>query len=109
MAAPHVTGLVTTLMQPDADFQWRPHLTRAFALATSLLHNDDPFPDDNTDGGTRSDYGLGRVSAFVFHWSLFDSTGWSTHWAWGPVTSSQYIERDIAVPVGTRRLVVRSS
>jgi subtilisin family serine protease len=106
MAAPHVSGLVATLMDHYADFTGRPSLTRAWLMATSLLHNDTTSPDDNDTGGTRPNYGLGRVSSRTAHWENNNSSGWDGSWSWSSVTSSNYIYRDVTVPSGARRLVV---
>lgn len=105
MAAPHITGLAATLMQHYSDFTDRPHLLRAYLMATSILHDDDVTPANNNVGG-RDTYGLGRASAYNAHWARSGANGWSGHWASRTITNSSWGYRDISVPAGARRLVV---
>ena len=108
MATPHVSGLASTVMHHYPDFQGRPALLRAHLMATSILHDDDTTPDDNSAGG-RNTYGLGRVSTYVAHWARNNSNGWTAHWAWGTVDNDTWGQSDISVPAGTDRLVVVST
>jgi hypothetical protein len=105
MAAPHVTGLAATLMQHYPDFRGRPYLLRAYLMATSILHDDDVTPRNNSSGG-RNVYGLGRASAYNAHWARSGANGWSGHWSWRTITNSSWGYRDITVPAGADRLVV---
>ncbi|MBT8440704.1 MAG: S8 family serine peptidase, partial [Gammaproteobacteria bacterium] len=105
MATPHVSGISATLMQHYSAFIDRPYLLRAHLMATSILHNDDTTPANNSSGG-RNTYGLGRVSAYVSHWARSNSNGWNTYWATRTITNSNWGYRDITVPSGTDRLVV---
>ncbi len=105
MAAPHVTGLAATLMDHYSFLRDRPYLLRAHLMATSILHDDNVTPRNNTNGG-RNTYGLGRVSSYVSHWARNNSDGWSTHLAWRTVDNNNWAYRDITVPANTDRLVV---
>ena len=105
MATPHVAGIAATVMEHYPAFRTRPHLLRAHLMATSILHDDDVTPANNTGGG-RNDYGLGRVSSYIANWARGGPNGWSTHWATHNITSASWGFRDITVPAGTRRLVV---
>jgi serine protease AprX len=105
MATPHVSGLAATLMQHYPEFQSQPYLLRSHLMASAMAHDNVTTPSDNSSGG-RSDYGLGRVSAYVAHWAHFNPNGWSSRWAWGTVNRSKWLQYDIEVPSGTQRLVV---
>ncbi len=105
MAAPHITGIAATLLQHYSDFRNRPHLLRAHMMASSILHNDDDTPRNNSSGGHNT-YGLGRASTYISHWARSGSNGWSGHWASRSITNSSWGYRDITVPSGTDRLVV---
>ncbi len=105
MAAPHVAGIAATLRQHYASFENRPHLLRAHLMASSILHDDDTTPANNSSGG-RNTYGLGRVSTYVAHWARPGPNGWSGHWAARTITNNSWGFRDISVPSGTDRLVV---
>jgi Subtilase family len=105
MATPHVAGLAATLMQHYPEFQWQPYLLRAHLMASALPHDNLTTPGSNHAGG-RNDYGLGRVSAYLAHWAHGNPNGWASRWAWGTVNRSKWLQFDIDVPSGTRRLVV---
>jgi len=105
MAAPHVTGIVASLMEHYPEFQDRPYLTRAHLMASSILHNDDTTPADN-DGGGRNLYGLGRISSYKAHWARINVNGWTIHRRWGSVDSDSWLQYDLVVPSGVDRLVV---
>lgn len=105
MAAPHITGMAATLLQHYDIFENRPHLLRAHLMASSILHNDNDTPSNNSSGG-RNTYGLGRASTYISHWAKSGSGGWSGHWASRTITNSSWGYRDIDVPSGTDRLVV---
>lgn len=105
MATPHITGIAATLLQHYSVFRNRPHLLRAHLMASSILHNDDDTPRNNSSGG-RNTYGLGRASTYISHWARSGSNGWSGHWASRSITNSSWGYRDITVPSGTDRLVV---
>jgi len=105
MAAPHVTGLAATLMDHYSFLRDRPYLLRAHLMATSILHDDNVTPRNNTNGG-RNTYGLGRVSSYISHWARNNADGWGTHLAWRTVTNRSWGYRDITVPDNTDRLVV---
>lgn len=105
MAAPHITGMAATLLQHYSIFQNRPHLLRAHLMASSILHDDDVTPANNSNGG-RNTYGLGRASTYISHWARSGSNGWSGHWAARTITNRSWGYRDISVPSGTDRLVV---
>jgi|GEM_PF-4306212 len=107
MAAPHVTGLLATLMEHESDFQDTPRLARAFMMATSMLHDDDVTPGNNGSGVTRATYGLGRVSSFIAHWDDSPPTSsWSRDWKTGYVYAGSPLVWSINVPQGTERMVV---
>ncbi|MGS2717768.1 S8 family serine peptidase [Eionea flava] len=105
MAAPHVTGIAATVQQHYAIFENRPHLMRAHLMASSILHNDDDTPSNNSNGG-RNTYGMGRVSTYMSHWARSGSGGWSGYRSTRTITDSNWGYRDIDVPSGTDRLVV---
>jgi hypothetical protein len=105
MAAPHVAGIAATLRQHYTIFESRPHLLRAALMASSILHDDDVTPRNNSNGG-RNTFGLGRVSSYIAHWARSGANGWSGHWAARTITNSNWGFRDISVPSGTDRLVV---
>ena len=105
MAAPHVTGLAATLLDHYSFLRDRPYLLRAHLMATSILHDNNVTPRNNTNGG-RNTYGLGRVSSYISHWARSNSDGWSTHLAWRTISNSNWGFRDITVPSGADRLVV---
>ena len=100
MAAPHVAGLASTMMHHYPVFQYRPMLTRARLMATSILH------DDDVSLAQRNSYGMGRVSSYKAHWRRDNANGWKGHWSWGNVHSNNYLHRDFTVPSGAQRLVV---
>lgn len=103
MAAPHVTGLAATLMEKNGVWaKWRPNLTRAWLMATSLLHDDDITPTHNTSGG-RNTYGLGRVSAYRSQVGWPGSRG---HLVESTVDSASWMQYDLNIPAGTSRAVV---
>lgn len=97
-ATPHVTGLVATLMEHYSDLKGRPALLRSHLMATSIAH------DDVT--GKSNDYGLGRVSGYLAHWTHPNSAGWTTHWTYGNLLGSAFASLDVTVPPNTKRLVV---
>ena len=105
MATPHVSGLAATLMDHYSGFKSNPALARAYLMASSILHDDNTTPVNNSSGG-RNDYGLGRVSTYVSHWAMNNSDGWTGHWTSGGVDDDTYLYRDVTVPTGTARLVV---
>jgi hypothetical protein len=105
MAAPHITGIAATLLQHYSSFRGRPHVLRAYMMASSILHDDDDTPRDNSSGG-RNTYGLGRASAYIAHWARSGPNGWSGHWSSRSISNSNWGYRDITVPSGTHRLVV---
>ena len=105
MATPHVSGLAATLLQHYPDFRGRPYLLRAHLMASAIPHDDVTTPANNNNGG-RNTYGLGRVASYVAHWARNNANGWSSHWTSGTVTNTNWRQRDITVPAGTRRLVV---
>lgn len=106
MAAPHVTGLVATLMDHQPEFRYRPALVRAHLMASGILHDDDTTPADNDRWqGRRDEYGLGRVSSYLAHWAEDSAGGWFSTFAWGHVTRTGYAQVDVAVPSGSQRLV----
>jgi subtilisin family serine protease len=111
MATPHVSGIAATVMEHYPEFRTLPHLMRAHLMATALLHDNVVAPVNNTPAPdtTRNTFGLGRVSPYVAHWAHLNPAGWSTHWAWRTITSSQWGFRDIDVPRGATRLVVAMS
>lgn len=97
MAAPHVTGLAATLMQHYSWLQWNPARMRAYLMATTLQYGDSTAANYN--------YGLGRVSAYKSHWGNSSASGWSTYSTTGTVSSSAFLQTDVTVPAGARRLV----
>jgi subtilase family serine protease len=98
MAAPHVTGLAATLMDHYPYLRGRPALLRSHLMATAIPHNDVT--------GKSDDYGLGRVSGYLAHWSHTNNDGWSSHWFDGGINSFGFAYGDVTVPPGTQRLVV---
>ena len=59
-------------------------------MATAIPHNDVT--------GKSNDYGLGRVSGYLAHWSHTNNDGWSTHWFDGGINSFGFAYGDITVP-----------
>jgi len=102
MAAPHVSGLATTLMEHYLVFQWRPQLLRAYLMATSILHED----DINLEEGNGNIYGFGRVSSYLSHWSRDNPNGWRGYWWYGGIDMRHYGGRRIQIPSDTERLKV---
>src|SRR5262245_48035468 len=98
MAAPHVTGLVATLMEHYPEFRTNPPMLRAHMMATAAVHNDVT--------AKTFDYGLGKVSGYLEHWASFEGGGWATTWVGGSVNASSFGFQDITVLPGTQRLVV---
>ena len=98
MAAPHVTGLAATLMDHYPELRGRPALLRSHLMATAIAHDDVTVKSN--------DYGLGRVSGYLAHWTHPNSAGWSTHWVYGGVNSFGFAYDNVTVPVNTKRLVV---
>ncbi len=100
MAAPHVAGVAAGLMEHYPVFRRRPHLARAWLMATANLYQDDiTLSEANT-------YGLGRVSAYKAHWQRNNPRGWLGYWGAGSVHRHNYMYRDIDVPKDAKRLVV---
>jgi hypothetical protein len=108
MAAPHVAGLALTLMDHYPTFKGKPYMTRAWLMASSLLHDDMVIPSDNDApaSGDRTKYGIGRISSYAAHWGRSGANGWSGHFASGTVDSGGYTWQEVDVPAGTSRLVV---
>jgi len=98
MATPHVTGLAATLLEHYPDLKGRPALLRSHLMGTAIAHDDLP--------ARSNDYGLGRVSGYVAHWTHPNSAGWSTHWIYGGVKGPGFAYGDVTVPPNTKRLVV---
>ena len=90
MAAPHVTGLAATLMDHYPYLRGRPALLRSHLMATAIPHNDVT--------GKSDDYGLGRVSGYLAHWSHTNNDGWSSHWFDGGINSFGFAYGDVTVP-----------
>jgi hypothetical protein len=106
MATPHVSGIAASLVEHYPEFRGRPQLLRAHLMASTVLHREETLPANNSSGG-RSDYGLGRLSAYQAHWARNNPNGWTTHWAWwNAITDRRWGRWDLEVPRGTRRLVV---
>lgn len=97
-ATPHVTGLVATLMEHYSDLKGRPALLRSHLMGTAIAH------DDLT--GRSNDYGLGRVSGYLAHWTHPNSAGWTTQWIYGGVKGPGFAYADVTVPPNARRLVL---
>jgi subtilisin family serine protease len=108
MAAPHVAGLAATLMDHYPSFKGEPYKTRAWLMASSLLHDDVTTPSDNDlpASGDRNKYGIGRVSSYAAHWTRNNPDGWVGYFASGMVGSGAYSWQEVEVPTGTDRLVV---
>ena len=106
MAAPHVTGLVATLMDHYPQMKYEPALVRAILMATAILHDDDTTPAEAGVSPRRDKYGLGRVSSYVAHWSRSRPGGWTGSWLSGKASATTYGTRKVDVPSGSRRLVV---
>lgn len=98
MAAPHVTGLAATLMEHYTDLKGRPALLRSHLMGTALAHDDLAVKSN--------DYGIGRVSGYVSHWTHPNSAGWQTSWIYGGVKGPGFAYKDITVPPNAKRLVV---
>ena len=100
MAAPHVTGLVATLMHHRPFYQERPWVTRARLMVAGLLHNDD------TTLSERQTYGFGRISSYMTHWSRNNPDGWSYWTSSRFINDGSYGEREITVQPGTERIAI---
>ncbi len=98
MAAPHVTGLVATLMEHYSDLKGRPALLRSHLMGTAIAH------DDLTQKS--NDYGLGRVSGYKAHWDHTNSAGWQTQWMYGGLKGPGFAYQEVVVPPNTKRLVI---
>ncbi len=101
-AAPHVSGLIATLLQHYSDFkndQQKAARVKALLTATALAHGGNPSNNGNT-------YGMGKVDAYLSHYNRNNTNGWY----WGTiacnVTSTGCCGGNITVPSGASRLVV---
>ena len=97
MAAPHVSGLVATLMEhyPE-EFVGKPALLRAWLMATSIQR----------PGGPTAKYGLGRVSSRLAHWDKRGAGGWHGFREGGETVRSHEASMAFQVPADAERLVV---
>jgi len=98
MAAPHVTGLAATLMEHYSDLKGRPALLRSHLMGTAIAHDD--------LAARSNDYGIGRVSGHIAHWTHPNSAGWQTSWIYGGVQGPGFAYGTVDVPPNTKRLVV---
>ena len=98
MAAPHVTGTIATLMHHYSWLQNDPSLVKAWLMARAIPH-DNSLTDRNA-------YGTGRVDAYVAHWNLDSSTGWTGGSIHGRIDNDTWWYSDINVPAGAMRLVI---
>ena len=99
MAAPHVTGIVATLMDHYSWLRNDPSLVKAWLMARAIPHN-------NSLAESRNAYGTGRVDAYVAHYDYAGANGWDGGSFHGAVDWDTWIYGDITVPAGTTRLVV---
>ena len=74
-------------------------------MATSILHDNDKRPDRAGISPRRDEYGLGRVSSYLAHWTQSGAGGWSVDKTWGEIAQSTYESVDVVVPSGAQRLV----
>ena len=104
MAAPHVTGLVSTLSEHHPTlFLGRPQRVRARLMASSLLHDDIIEPTTNGGDG-RGGVGLGRISSIIAHDDRDEPNGWFHAEDAGFMTGSTF-SITTTVPEGAERLV----
>jgi len=109
MATPHVSGLVSALLEHYPAWREVPQLVRAHLMATALLRDGLELPPDNSaeeSAERRSTFGLGQVSPYPAHWDRENASGWVTLPAWATVTSEQSASFDVDVPQGAQRLIV---
>ena len=105
MAAPHVTGLVATLMDHYPQLKYRPAVVRAHLMSTAILHVDDTRPSEAGVSPRRDKYGLGRVASYVAHWRDDAPGGWFGDGEWGELSPGTYESFEVVVPSGSQRLV----
>ena len=97
-SAPHVTGMIATLLEHYPELKGHPDRVKALLMSSALLH-----------GGTLGSnpvntYGLGKINVYRAHWQAPD---WEHGLCYGSLPSEdswQYFDLDI--PSGTDRLVL---
>jgi len=95
MATPHVSGLVTTLLDHYSFLEERPDLVKALLITNAI------------DRGNPNKYGAGKVDSYLAHWVLDYSDGWK--WSYGGtnnVSESAYHFYNISVPDDTDKFIV---
>ena len=100
MAAPHVTGLIATLMDHYSWLRSDPSLVKAYLMARAIPHN------NSASSAERNQYGAGRIDSYVAHYDYPASDGWVGGTFHGSVSSLDWIYEDITVPSGTTRLII---
>ena len=101
MAAPHVTGVASGLIDSDGSFAFLPEKISAHLMATATRKNNAviSIPSD----AHLDQYGAGRVDATSAIWDT--SAGTSTDWAFSLAAGSS-TSGDFDVPAGATRVVV---
>jgi hypothetical protein len=99
MAAPHVTGVVSQLIDSDAAFAYLPERISAHLMATAIRKDSQllSLPSD----AHLDQYGAGRVDATRAIWG---SGGTDVHWAFS-LNAGGSTYYDFTVPAGATRLI----
>jgi subtilisin family serine protease len=106
MAAPHVSGIVSLLMDRNPVFRGAPERVFSVLQATAIT-KDDVSLGNPTDSHFDS-YGCGRVDASRMLPAVAGDSSW-TNWAFVPAATigiPVYEFADFVVPTNTRRMVV---
>jgi hypothetical protein len=101
MASPHVTGILSQLMDHHGWMRYAPHRAASMAMATAITKDDQilTWPTDSH----LDQYGTGRIEAYRLHYGSSDF-GWSN---WGfALSGTQWTYSDFTVGTGATRLIV---
>lgn len=91
MATPHVTGMVTTLLD---HYDWlvdHPDRVKAIVTSNAIVYEG----DGNNIGST---YGHGKIDSYSTHWLRNNENGWTAGNFHGEVDEDRYVFSDIQVP-----------
>ncbi|MCA8972171.1 MAG: S8 family serine peptidase [Planctomycetes bacterium] len=104
MAAPHITGVIAGLVDHyPSTFAYRPYAQKAWVAATANPRNG-TYTFTSTDQAYYYRQGLGQVDAYKTHYQANTTTGWTSGWSYGTLTSSSagsYF--DVTVPADATR------